>query len=72
MTQGSGLNKKMHRYPVSRTGILQLVFLDLFKVRKIFFDLFKGSKVTTFNYDFFKFGKITIFNYDLFKVVIVV
>ena len=27
VTQGSGLKKKMPRYPVSPTGILQLVFL---------------------------------------------
>ena len=85
VTRGSGLNKKMHRYPVSPTGVLQLVFFDLFKVSKIFFDLFKVSKMTIFNYGSFKVSKMTIFNYgsfkvskmtifnyDLFKVVIVV
>ena len=44
----------MPRYPVSPTGVLQLVFFYLFKVIKIFIDLFKVSKMTIFNYDLFK------------------
>ena len=59
VTRGSGLNEKIHRYPVSLREVLQLVFFYLFKVSKIFSDSFKDSKMT-------------IFNYDLFKVVIVV
>ena len=67
VTQGSGL-KKMPRYPVSPTGVLQLVFLTCSKSARYFFDLQKGSKMTIFNYDLFKVSKMTIFNYDLFKV----
>ena len=39
--------QKKHKHPVSPTGVLLLVFLDLFKVSKIIFDLFKVSKITT-------------------------
>ena len=41
------LKQKMHRHLVSPTGVLLLVFFDLFKVSKIIFDLFKVSKITT-------------------------
>ena len=58
VTRGSGLNKKMHRYPVSPMGISLLGFFGLFKV----------NKMTIFNYDLTKVCKMTIFNYDLSKV----
>ena len=57
--------KKMHRYPVSPTGVSLLVFFYLFKVSKIIFDLFKFIKITC---DSFKVCEMTIFNYSLFKV----
>ena len=49
----------MPRRPVSPKGVLLIVLLDLFKVRKM----------TNFNYDLLKVSKITNFIYDLFKVI---
>ena len=37
VTQGGSLKKKMPRYPVSPKGVLLIVLLDLFKVRKMYF-----------------------------------
>ena len=50
----------MPRYPVSPTGVLQLVCLTYSNSEKYFFDLFKVSKMTIFNHELFKVRKITI------------
>ena len=45
MLKGIGQVKKaMHRHPVSPTGVA-VSFLDLFKVCKLFFGLFKVSEM---------------------------
>ena len=61
VTQGSSLNKKMHRYLVSPTKVLMLGLFGLFKVIKTFFNLSKARKMTVFKYYLFKVSKMTIF-----------
>ena len=54
--------QKMHRHPVSPTGVLLLYFLSLFKV----------SKMTIFNYGLFQVSKMTILAVTCSNLVIVV